>query len=294
VIAALSMAWASESVSVPVEGAVIEVELPAELQGPARAELLAFVVASSQTVSGYYRGFPVPRLRLAVTSMGGRRVSGSTWPGDPPVVQLSVGLQADRAAYDADWVLVHELVHTAFPHVDRRHHWIEEGLATYVEPWARVAAGRLAPERAWYEFARDLPQGQPDASGLGLDRDGSWAATYWGGALYCFVADLEIRERTGGRFGLRDALVAIARAGGIGGGEVHDLAKVLAVGDAAVGVPVLTETWRAMAVQRKPVDLQRIWTELGVELRDGTARLVTTAPKAAVREAIAASPARTE
>src|SRR5260370_28547747 len=33
--------------------------------------------------------------------------------------------------------------HLAFPSVDEKHHWIEEGIATYVEPIARIPAGHL-------------------------------------------------------------------------------------------------------------------------------------------------------
>jgi hypothetical protein len=30
------------------------------------------------------------------------------------------------------------MVHFGFPSINRRHHWIEEGTATYVEPIARA------------------------------------------------------------------------------------------------------------------------------------------------------------
>ena len=43
-------------------------------------------------------------------------------------------------------MLVHELVHHGMPNLADEHHWMEEGLATYVEPIARAQAGEL--ERA--------------------------------------------------------------------------------------------------------------------------------------------------
>ncbi len=60
--------------------------------------------------------------------------------------------------------MTHELVHMAFPDIegdDREHHWIEEGMATYVEPIARCQIGTLKPERIWGEMARYMPQGLP-------------------------------------------------------------------------------------------------------------------------------------
>ena len=40
--------------------------------------------------------------------------------------------------------MTHEMVHLAFPSVAREHHWIEEGITTYVEPIARAETGELA------------------------------------------------------------------------------------------------------------------------------------------------------
>jgi hypothetical protein len=59
--------------------------------------------------------------------------------------------------------MTHELIHMAFPSVRRRHHWIEQGLATYVEPVARAQVGTLSAERVWADLMRDLPRGEPGA-----------------------------------------------------------------------------------------------------------------------------------
>ena len=48
----------------------------------------------------------------------------------------------------------------------------------------------------------------------GLDRTRTWGRTYWGGALFCLMADVEIRKQTGNRVGLQDALRTILSAGG--------------------------------------------------------------------------------
>jgi hypothetical protein len=45
--------------------------------------------------------------------------------------------------------MTHELLHTAFPDVSEQHHWIEEGIAAYVEPIARAQVGHLAAETVW-------------------------------------------------------------------------------------------------------------------------------------------------
>ena len=95
--------------------------------------------------------------------------------------------------------MTHELTHMAFPNVPRQHHWIEEGIATYVEPVARAQAGLLPVEEVWEEMLRDMPKGLPGPDTRGLDQTHSWASTYWGGALFCLLADVQFRERTGNR-----------------------------------------------------------------------------------------------
>jgi hypothetical protein len=272
-----------------VRGAAIEVHLPAGVDDPQRTELLDWVTKSADAVGAWYGGFPVPTLRLDVALTDGDRVGfATTWPGQPPHIDLPVGRGARTDQLDRDWILVHEMTHLAFPPVADEHHWLEEGLATYLEPWERVAVGRLSPELAWHDFVRDVPQGQ---TGQGLDHDGSWAATYWGGALYCLLADLAIREQTGNRLGLRDAVTAIAKStGGMFHGGVHDLGPVLAIGDQATGTAALTDTWVRLRDPPPPVDLAKLWADLGVELSGDTVRFRDDAPKAAIRKAIAPVP----
>ena len=85
--------------------------------------------------------------------------------------------------------MVHEMVHLAFPRVAKQHHWIEEGLATYIEPWARLGIGQLTEETVWKDLVEGLPKGLPGPEDKGLDRTPTWGRTYWGGALFCLLAD---------------------------------------------------------------------------------------------------------
>src|SRR5260221_14765030 len=142
-------------------------------------------------------------------------------------------------------MLTHEMVHLAFPSVDERHHWIEEGIATYVEPIARIHAGHLKAERMWFDLVRDMPQGLPQVGDRGLDRTHTWGRTYWGGALFCLLADVEIHRRTANAKGLADALRGILAAGG-SISEDWDLQRALRTGDNATGVPVLQDLYAQM------------------------------------------------
>ena len=132
---------------------------------------------------------------------------------------------------------------------------------------------------------RDMPKGLPEDADEGLDHTHTWGRTYWGGALFCFVADVQIHEQTKNKKGLEDALRGILEAGG-DIREDWDLEKTLEIGDRAAGVKVLENLygeWKDKPVQ---VDLPALWKQLGVESAGGTVRLHDDAPLAAVRRAI--------
>jgi predicted metalloprotease with PDZ domain len=138
-----------------------------------------------------------------------------------------------------------------------------------------------------------LPLGLPSAGDPGLDRARAWRRTYWGGALYWLLADVEIRSRSGNRFGLARALRGIVDAGG--SIEIDDwpLEKVLQLGDAATGVPVLAGLYQRMRAAPTPVDLAELWGKLGVRLEQGRVVFDGHAPLAAIRDAITASATHT-
>jgi hypothetical protein len=273
---------------IKLPGAKIDVTLPDDPMKLTRQELLGWVKASGATVANYYGRFPVPHLTLHVRSSNGSGIRhGVTYPKDGGLILISVGRDADLAATRDDWVLVHEMIHLAFPSMDDDQHWIEEGISTYVEPVARARVGGLAVEEVWRTFVRDMPKGEPEPGDRGLDNTHTWGRTYWGGALFCLLADVGIRERTRNAKGLEDALRAIVNAGG-SISEDWSIEKALAIGDKATGTRVLRTLYQEMRDKPAPVDLDQLWKKLGIEMKDGRATFNDKAPEAAIRKAITA------
>jgi hypothetical protein len=262
---------------------VIFASAPAE---PLRPLLLDWVTSSARAVTVYYGQFPVSRLQLRVRFFDGRGVRGGRTTGwDGASISIAVGRASTTSDFTGDWVLTHEMVHLAFPSVPEEHHWIEEGSATYIEPIARARAGGLTPEKVWGDLIDGLPQGLPRPGDRGLDFTPTWGRTYWGGALFCLLADIEIRKRTANKKGLEDALRAILKAGGTIESD-WPLPRTLETGDRATGVPVLRERYDTMKASAAPVDLNALWKELGVERRNGKIEFNDGAPLAAIRKAI--------
>src|SRR5690606_22748134 len=134
----------------------------------------------------------------------------------------------------------------------------------------RARRGRLSEEQVWSALVRSLPLGQPAAGDRGLDHTPTWGRTYWGGALFCLLADVEARRRTGGERALLDAVRAVHRAGG----DVRarwPLARWIATGAAAIGAPVLAGLHAMHGEAPVHVDLAALWRELGVASREGGA-----------------------
>ena len=144
----------------------------------------------------------------------------------------------------------------------------------------------------WADLIRDMPKGQPQAGDEGLDRTHTWGRTYWGGALFCFDADVEIRRKTQNKKGLQDALRGILDAGG-NITQDWEIAKALKAGDQATGTTVLTDLYNQMKDKPVTVDLQEKWKQLGIEWDGTTIHLRDDAPEASIRRAItgAAPPA---
>jgi hypothetical protein len=274
-----------------VSGATIDVTLPDGPMKLSRDDLLNWVKASATTVANYYGHFPVPHLTLRMRETSGSGIRhGVTYPKDGGLIFISVGTDAGVADTLDDWVLVHEMVHLAFPSMDDDQHWIEEGISTYVEPVARARMGGMKVTEVWRTFVRDMPKGEPQTGDRGLDNTHTWGRTYWGGAIFCLLADVRIRERTRNQKGLEDALRGINRGGG-NISEDWDIGKALTMGDKATGTTVLRDMYREMRDKPAPVDLDQLWTKLGIVMKDGVVTFDDKAPEANIRKAITAAPA---
>ena len=136
-----------------------------------------------------------------------------------------------------------------------------------------------------------MPFGVPTQGGPGLDGSTSWGRVYWGGAIFCLLADVAIRERTGGKRSLDDALRAVVAAGGHVGAR-WPVSRVIAVGDAATGVPVLAELYASLGQRCGAVDLAATWQSLGVVPDGLSVRFDERAPRAWIRRAIVALPSK--
>ncbi|WP_260705427.1 gluzincin family metallopeptidase [Edaphobacter flagellatus] len=275
---------------VSVGGATIQVDFA---QGPLDlgiGPVVERIKGAAHAVAMYYGRFPVARARVLIVPVRDRHgvFRGTTWGGVggfAGFTRISLGQQTTEKELADDWMITHELSHMAFPNLSDEHHWMEEGLATYVEPIARVQAGELSAKAAWRDMMDGMPKGEPQSGDEGLDRTHTWGRTYWGGALFCLAADVEIRKETKNRKGLQDALRAIVEAGGTIDQD-WPIERAFEIGDKATGTRVLTQMYAKWSDAPVRVDLDALWKELGVRRVGEGVELDATAPLAAVRDGI--------
>ena len=151
---------------------IADAGLTMAIDGPAanlsNAALQQYVVRAARAVTLYYGHFPVTSAHVVISISPGRNgvLEGTTWgdrDGFPAVTKLRIGQDTTQSALDGDWIATHELVHMALASLPDAQHWLEEGIATYVEPIARVQARDLQAQRIWSDMMAGMAHGEPQA-----------------------------------------------------------------------------------------------------------------------------------
>ena len=267
-----------------IDGSRISVEIRDRVLRGKKDMLLEWVLYSTKTVHHYYGRFPVKSVAIKLQVTGGHAVRfGQAFGGDSPFLRIVIGENITPEMLRKDWILVHEMVHLAMADVPDAHRWLLEGLATYVESIARAQRGHLSEEFVWNGFINRMPQGLPQNGDRGLDQTPTWGRTYWGGAIFCMLADIEIRKLTDNNKSLQDALRGVLDAGL----SMHASATAMEVfesADQAIGIDVLVPLYLKMKADPYPIDLDALWQALGVDLQDDQVIYNDDAPMAHVRK----------
>ena len=249
------------------------------------AAYYTWVERSAQMIADYYGGtLPVPGVEITLETSGG----GSVGYGHHRVgrwVTVYCGRRTSEADLDNDWVLVHELLHAVFPDLSDTHRWMQEGLSTYLEKIVRVRGGNMTETTMWSKFARSMHHGRPKAGDRGLDRTHTWGRTYWGGALFWWVLDVELRKAGNPDAGLHDALLHIASIGG-NARSMWTTQRVTKEINRAMSNRVASDVYARMALAPGDIDTEALFRKLGVDTSGSPVSLRDDAPLANIRKAI--------
>lgn len=252
------------------------------------AALKGWATRASQDVASYFGGFAPQRAIVLALVEDGRAVSEGTALGNGGAsIIVHVGSKVAEATLAEDWILTHEMVHLSMPGLSSRHRWLEEGLATYVEPIARARVGRLGATEVWGEWVLGMKKGQPAAGDGGLDGTESWGRIYWGGAAFWLQAEVAIAQKTDGKKGVRDCMRRVV----MDGGSIESrwsVRRFLQSCDAAIGEPIVERLYDAVASEPIAFDLDGMFARLGVRKGLIGVEFDDHAPDATVRRALLA------
>ena len=251
-------------------------------------EILGWVEETGAQVAEFAGGFPTEKALVMISPIPGHDqvVFGRVQPSPFPTVCVFAGPTMNQQALEDDWILLHEFLHLAFPPVRRDARWIDEGIATYFEPILRARAGERTEEEAWAELVAGCRRGVAALEERGLHGADSIDDVYWGGALFCLLADVETRRLTGGERGLEDGVRALIDAGQSVSGPTRTIDELIPVMARGTGVGALEELCERYVHGHAPVDLDALWKKLGVIRTGDGVRLDDDAPWADVRRAI--------
>jgi hypothetical protein len=223
-------------------------------------------------------------------------VFGSAWMGGGAHAFLFVARNARDPEFREDWTAVHELIHTALPHVRREDAWLAEGFVTYYQEVLRARAGTHTPLEAWREIESGFSRGRRSKSTDSIEGDSramyarhEFHRVYWAGAAIALLLDVEARRASGGRTTLDDLMRDMLA---LPGADRRSLtaAEVVASLDRRLGGRRASRLVTPLLASSDFPDVAPTYRDLGLRVTEHGVDVVPGAPLAAIRDAIMAAP----
>lgn len=285
--------------AVRIPGAILQVALPRSEPALDVEAVLAWLGATAADVTLAYGRFPNPSAQVVVIPVGTVRTGTSPVPFGRVIryggetVELFVDQRRPLADYLADWTATHEFSHLMLPYLGSGHRWVSEGYAQYYQNVLLARAGAYAPVEAWQKIFDGLERGRKSRpelspnSAAGGGKRGALMKVYWSGAALALLADVELRERTGGRLRLDTALERLQSCC-LPSNETWSGPELFRTLDSLIGEPVFVPLYERHADTPGFPDLAPLFERLGVDIAGGAVSFRDDAEIAWIRDAITA------
>ena len=281
-----------------IPGATLRIEVLQPVDDKKAAEIVAWLRSASSNVSLAYGRFPSPSPRIVVIPTENR-----AWGGDSPVpfgrvtrngeirIELYVNTERPIDEFYSDWTATHEFSHLMLPYVGERHRWISEGFASYYQNVLMSRAGRYTAEEAWQKLYLGFERGRLSRPELTLNEAANAGVRqarmkiYWSGAAIALMADLALRERSGGRESLDLALDRLQLCC-LPSGRTWSGPELFAQLDALIDGAVFMPLYQRYANESGFPDVLPLLERLGINTDSGGVRLRQDGELADIRDAI--------
>lgn len=210
---------AQQEIQISAPGATINIEFASVVDESKSREIISWIEHVAGQVSLLYGRFPVaaPRVLIIPTRTEPRGDDspvpfGRVTRRGGEAVELYVDVDRPIEDMYADWTATHEFSHLLLPRVGWRQKWISEGFASYYQNVLMARAGRYSPDGAIRRLNKGFDRGRnsrPEMSPNQAAEAGVRRARYkiyWSGAAIALLADIRLRERSGGEESLDTVL----------------------------------------------------------------------------------------
>lgn len=281
-----------------VPGATLRVALLRGADDMDNDSIVRWINATATDVSLAYGRFPNPSPQVVVIPVGSGRSNRRSAVPFGRVIRdggESVELQVDQTqsleALLGDWTATHEFSHLMLPYVDRKHRWISEGFAQYYQNVLLTRSGAYDDLYAWQKIydgyergRRSRPELSPNEATAGGVRS-ALMKVYWSGAAIALLADVQLRERSGGEESLDDILDKF-QACCLPSDRVWSGPELFAQFDELASSPVFTPLFLRYADTVGFPDTSDVFERLGLAVSDGKIHIRADAELQAIRESI--------
>ena len=204
---------------VDAAGATLRIRFSVAVNDEQASKVSTWLQSVAGDVGGVYGRFPLDDVDIRVIP---RRFS--EWDEDSPVpfgrvsrrrgetIVLYIDPRRPMADFYADWTATHEMSHLLLPGISWKQRWIAEGFASYYQNVLMARSGNYTTDTAIRKLNEGFGRGRasrPELSPNQAAEEGVRRARYkiyWSGAAVALLADVQLREQSGGRESLDTVL----------------------------------------------------------------------------------------
>ena len=276
----------------------LELQISEHFDSDARSDVLVWVNNIADSLLQVYGRWPRQHWRMIVEPASGSSSDPIPWGqvnrGDIDTVRFYILPDASVSSLSESWTSYHELAHLLIPYRGSGDAWFSEGLASYYQNLLQARVGVLDEQRMWQKLLDGFKRGrqQSDFDGLplasvsdGMPGNRAFMRVYWSGAWYFLAADVQLRQQSGGRFGLDDALDALNRCCADERLSALAIARKL---DSENRVVLFEPLFRQARQSLTLPDFESLYASLGIKIDNGIATLQAEGPGATLRMGISA------
>jgi hypothetical protein len=254
--------------------------------------------ATATDVSLAYGRFPNPAPQVVVIPVGNERSRaesavpfGRVIRDGGESVELLIDPRQPIEAFLEDWTATHEFSHLLLPYMRREQKWVSEGFAQYYQNVLLARSGSYDELKAWQKIYEGLERGRlsrpelsPNEAAMGSLR-GSLMKVYWSGTALALMADVSLRERSGGEESL-DFVLDKLQACCLPSDRVWSGTELFTRMDTLTNFPIFMQLYRRYAGTAGFPDVEPLFERLGLSVSNGKVRFKRHAELADIRLAI--------